>query len=202
MELKVTMGKKGKLTVSEQVFGIDFNESLIHQVVTTYQANARSGNSAQKTRSEVRGGGAKPWKQKGTGRARAGTIRSPIWRGGGVTFAKKPRDYSMKLNKKMYGAAMRSILSELYRQERLLITDVFEATSNKTQEMRAKLKDLAMENVLIITDVVDENLYLSTRNIPNVAVCDHVAIDPVGLLSYKNILITSSAIKLIEERLK
>jgi large subunit ribosomal protein L4 len=192
---------KKPIQLSETVFGQAFNESLIHQVVTAYLAGARQGTHAQKNRSAVRGGGKKPWRQKGTGRARAGTIRSPIWRKGGVTFAAQTQDYSQKANKKMYRSAMRSILSELIRQERLLLVDAFTVSSNKTRELLAKIKELKLKDVLIVTDSVDENLYLAARNLFNVDVRDVAAVDPVSLIGFSNVLMTVPAIKQFEENL-
>ncbi len=203
MELQVLGAKKKKLAVAEGVFDCKFNEPLVHQVVTAYLAAARAGTHAQKTRSEVRGGGAKPFRQKGSGRARAGTIRSPLWRKGGVIFAAKPRSYEQKVNKKMYRGAIRSILSELIRLERLVVVDTFEATTPKTKDLLSKLHELKLgENVLIITEAVDENLYLATRNLPAVEVCDVAAIDPVCLVGTEKILMTVPALKQIEELLK
>jgi large subunit ribosomal protein L4 len=174
---------------------------LIHQVVVAYMAAGRSGTKAQKTRDEVRGGGIKPWKQKGSGRARAGSIRSPIWRGGGVTFAAKPRDYSQKVNKKMYKGAIRSIFAELLRQDRLLLVENFSIPSNKTKDLIKKLKDLQLDHVLIITDQVDTNLYLASRNLEKVGVRDTSGVDPVSLISFDKILLTVPALKKIEEML-
>jgi large subunit ribosomal protein L4 len=190
------------LAVNENVFNCDYNEGLIHQVTVSFMAAARSGNSAQKTRSEVRGGGAKPWRQKGTGRARAGTIRSPIWRSGGVTFASKKRDYTKKVNKKMYRKAICSILSELCRQERLIVLKNFECESPKTKDLVTKLKTLGIDNALIVVSQVGENEYLSARNLTNVDVCDSVAVDPVSLLMHENVVITESAIKQLEGQLQ
>ena len=164
MELILTIpgqDDSGAVTVSDTTFGREFNESLVHQVVVAYLAGARAGTRAQKSRSEVRGGGRKPWKQKGTGRARSGTINSPIWRSGGVTFAAKPQDHSQKVNKKMYRGAIRSILSELVRQERLIVVESFSVEAPKTRELLGKLKDLDLTEVLIVTDTVDENLFLN-----------------------------------------
>src|SRR6056300_1638913 len=157
--------KKTDVQISESTFGKEFNETLVHQAVVTYLAGSRQGSHKQKTRSEVRGGGKKPFRQKGTGRARAGTIRSPIWRGGGVTFAAKPRDYSVKVNKKMYRGAMQSIFSELVRQDRLIVTEDFSVTAPKTKEVLQRLKDLNLNQVLVVVEEVDENLYLGARNI-------------------------------------
>ncbi|MCL9777127.1 50S ribosomal protein L4 [Vibrio methylphosphonaticus] len=189
------------LTVSETTFGRDFNEALVHQVVVAYAAGARQGTRAQKTRSEVSGGGAKPWRQKGTGRARAGTIRSPIWRTGGVTFAAKPQDHSQKVNKKMYRGAMKSILSELVRQERLVVVDNFSVEAPKTKELIAKLNELELSDVLIVTSEVDENLFLAARNLYKVDARDVAAIDPVSLIGFNKVLITADAVKQVEEML-
>ena len=189
------------LTVSETTFGRDFNEALVHQVVVAYAAGARQGTRAQKTRSEVSGGGAKPWRQKGTGRARAGTIRSPIWRTGGVTFAAKPQNHSQKVNKKMYRGAMKSILSELVRQERLIVVDNFSVEAPKTKDLVAKLKDLELNDVLIVTSEVDENLFLAARNLYKVDARDVAGIDPVSLIAFDKVLITADAVKQVEEML-
>ncbi|MFC1237091.1 50S ribosomal protein L4 [Vibrio sp. DW001] len=189
------------LTVSETTFGREFNEALVHQVVVAFAAGARQGTRAQKTRSEVSGGGAKPWRQKGTGRARAGTIRSPIWRTGGVTFAAKPQDHSQKVNKKMYRGAMKSILSELVRQERLIVVDNFSVEAPKTKELVAKLKELELNDVLIVTGEVDENLFLAARNLYKVDARDVTAIDPVSLIAFDKVLITAEAVKQVEEML-
>lgn len=197
MELKTNTG--AAVAVSDVAFGREFNESLVHQVVTAYLAGARQGTKAQKTRSEVAGGGAKPWRQKGTGRARAGTNSSPIWRSGGVTFAAKPRDFSQKVNKKMYRAAMQAILSELVRQERLIVADSFAVDTHKTKEFVAKLNDMKLENVLIISGDVDEKLYLAARNVPHVGVTEASAIDPVSLIAFENVLVTVDALKKLEE---
>ena len=189
------------LTVSETTFGRDFNEALVHQVVVAYAAGARQGTRAQKTRSEVSGGGAKPWRQKGTGRARAGTIRSPIWRTGGVTFAAKPQDHSQKVNKKMYRGAMKSILSELVRQERLIVVDNFSVEAPKTKELVAKLNELELSDVLIVTGEVDENLFLAARNLYKVDARDVAGIDPVSLIAFDKVLMTADAVKQVEEML-
>lgn len=203
MEVQVVGGKKKKLEVSEGIFDCKYNEALIHQVVTAYLAAARSGTQKQKTRSEVSGGGIKPWKQKGTGRARAGTIRSPLWRKGGVVFAAQPRSYEQKVNKKMYRGAIRSILSELIRADRLIIVDSFLVETPKTKEVLGKLNELKLgKSVLVIAEAVDENLYLATRNIPNVEVRDVAAIDPVCLVGNEHVVITVPALKQIEELLK
>ena len=189
------------LTVSETTFGREFNEALVHQVVVAYAAGARQGTRAQKTRSEVSGGGAKPWRQKGTGRARAGTIRSPIWRTGGVTFAAKPQDHSQKVNKKMYRGAMKSILSELIRQERLIVVDNFSVEAPKTKELVAKLKELELNDVLIVTGEVDENLFLAARNLYKVDARDVAGVDPVSLIAFDKVLMTADAVKQVEEML-
>ncbi|GAA3972517.1 50S ribosomal protein L4 [Allohahella marinimesophila] len=189
------------LAVSDQAFGREFNQDLVHQVVTAYLAGARQGSKAQKTRSDVSGGGKKPWRQKGTGRARAGTIRSPIWRGGGVTFAARPRDHSQKVNKKMYRAAMQAILSELVRQDRLLVVESVTPDTHKTKQFAEKLQNMGISNALIITEEVDEKLYLASRNIPRIYVCDAQGIDPVSLINCEKVVVTVSAIKKIEEML-
>jgi len=201
MELQLQGGGSGTVKVSDNAFGQDFREALVHQVVTACLASARAGTVQQKTRSQVRGGGTKPWRQKGTGRARAGTIRSPLWRGGGQVFAATPRDYAQKINRKMYRAAMCSILSELVRQERLLVVESFGVQAPKTRELAAKLKDLDLDNVLIVTEEPDDNLYLAARNLPRVAVCDAAGADPVSLVGFDKVLITSGALKQIEGRL-
>ncbi len=199
--MKLKMHGKGSVEVAEAAFGADFNEPLVHQVVTAYLAGSRAGTKAQKNRAAVRGGGAKPWRQKGTGRARAGTIRSPIWVGGGRTFAAKPRDHSQKVNKKMYRAALRSVLSELIRQDRLVVVESLEIEAPKTKLLATKLKDLDLDNVLVLNEAFDEKLFLAARNLPNVGICDAAAIDPVVLIRFEKVLITLPALKLIEERL-
>jgi large subunit ribosomal protein L4 len=205
MELNLALpGKKtGKETVSlsDESFDKAYNEPLVHQTVVTYMAGARQGSVKQKTRSEVRGGGRKPWRQKGTGRARAGTIRSPIWRGGGVTFAARPADHSKKLNKKMYRGAMQCILSELIRNGRLFVVNEFQLGSHKTQELVNKLKEFELDNVLIISEEVEKNLYLAARNLHKVDALDVTGIDPVSLIGFENVLITVSALKKVEEML-
>jgi large subunit ribosomal protein L4 len=193
------IGAKNGVDVSDTAFGREFNEALVHQVVVSYMAGARQGTKAQKTRSEVNGGGRKPFRQKGTGRARAGTIRSPIWRGGGVTFAAKPRDHSKKVNKKMYHGAMQAILSELVRQERLMVVEDFAIEEPKTKAFSAKLKELELTNVLIVVEEVDENLYLGCRNIHNVDVIDVQGVNPVNLIGFKKVLFTVGALKKAEE---
>ena len=189
------------LTVSESTFGLAFNEALVHQVLVAYKAGARQGTKAQKTRAEVSGGGAKPWRQKGTGRARAGTIRSPIWRTGGQTFAAKTRDHSKKVNKKMYRGAMKSILSELVRQERFMVVEDFNVDAPKTKQLKQKLQSLDLNNVLIVKSQIDENLFLAARNLHKVDVCDVTAMNPESLITFDNVLITADAVKKIEEML-
>ncbi|MCG6200244.1 50S ribosomal protein L4 [Psychromonas antarctica] len=200
MEL-VLKDAQSALEVSDATFGREFNEALVHQVVVAYAAGARQGTRAQKTRSDVRGGGKKPWRQKGTGRARAGTIRSPIWVGGGVTFAARPQDHSQKVNKKMYRGAVKSILSELVRQDRLIVVENFSVEAPKTQELKAKLKDMGLKDVLIITEELDENLFLAARNLYKVDVRDVQGIDPVSLIAFDKVLVTAAAVKKIEESL-
>ena len=190
---------KDKLAVSDDVFGRVFNEGLVHQAVVSYLAGARSGTRAQKSRSAVRGGGAKPWRQKGTGRARAGTIRSPIWRSGGKTFAATPQDHSVKLNRKMYRAAIRSILSELLRQDRLLVVEDIKVDAPKTKSLVAKLADLDLDSVTIVTETGDENLYLSARNLSKVGVTDVAGVSPVDLVGAEKVLMTVVAVRAIEE---
>jgi large subunit ribosomal protein L4 len=189
------------LQVSDEVFGADFKETLIHQVVTAYMSAARAGTKAQKNRSAVRGGGAKPFRQKGTGRARAGTSSSPIWRSGGKNFAASPRNYAQKVNRKMFRGAIRSILSELNRQERLLVVDQIAVSAPKTKELVGKLKELELSDVLIIAADPDENLYLASRNLYGVDVCGVNEIDPVSLIAYEKVLVTEEAVKKLEERL-
>lgn len=201
MELMLRhIGKKkaGKLKVSDAVFAQPFNEPLVHQVLTAFLAGARAGTKAQKNRSDVRGGGRKPWRQKGLGRARHGSIRSPLWRGGGVTFAARPRDFSKKVNRKMYRGAMRSILSELVRQNRLSCIDSFDVAEPRTGKAREILSDLGFQNVLIITDEVTNNTYLATRNIPLVNVVDTMEINPRALVGSENVLLTKAAVEKIE----
>jgi large subunit ribosomal protein L4 len=199
--MKLKMHGSGTVDVAESAFGAKFNEALVHQVVTAFLAGGRAGTKAQKTRSEVSGGGAKPWRQKGTGRARAGTIRSPIFTGGGRTFAAKPRDHGQKVNKKMYRSAMRAVFSELVRQDRLIITDSIEMKAPKTKELAGKLKDLGLDNVLIVNEAFDEKVFLSARNLKDVGICDAAAVDPVVLLRFEKVLITLPALKLVEGRL-
>ena len=191
----------GRLEVSDQVFGADYKPSLIHQVVTAYLAGGRSGTKAQKSRSAVSGGGAKPFRQKGTGRARAGTSRSPIWRGGGVTFAGQPRNYSQKVNRKMYQGAVRSILSELARQERLVVVSELKLSAPKTKELIALLKGLDVKDVLLISEKDDMNLFLAARNLPGVDAFSAAELDPVSMIAFDKVVVTEAAIKQIEERL-
>lgn len=199
--MKLKMQGSGTVEVADSAFSADFNEPLVHQVVTAFLAGGRAGTKAQKTRAEVRGGGAKPWRQKGTGRARAGTIRSPIWVGGGRTFAAKPRDHSQKVNRKMYASAMRSILSELIRQDRLVVTESIEMKAPKTKELATLLNGLGLDSVLIVNEAFDEKVFLSARNLANVGICDAASVDPVVLMRFEKVLMTLPALKLIEERL-
>ena len=191
----------GTVAVSDANFAREYNEALVHQVVTAYLSGARQGTRAQKTRSEVAGGGKKPWRQKGTGRARAGTIRSPIWRSGGVTFAAKPQDHSQKVNRKMYRAAMRSILSELARTDRLMIVETLDVEQPKTKLLVETLKGYGVDNVLIVADSVDKNLYLASRNLHKVDVRDVEGTDPLSLIAYDKVMITVDAVKKFEEAL-
>lgn len=203
MELNIATpeGSKGTVSVSELTFGKEFNQDLVHQAVVAYMAGARQGSKAQKNRADVSGGGKKPWRQKGTGRARAGTIRSPIWRSGGVTFAARPRDYDQKLNKKMYRAAMRCIFSELARQERLIVVEAFDLALPKTKELVQKLSQFDLSDVLIVTEEVGENLVLAARNLHKVDVRDVQGLDPVSLIRFEKVVVTVSALKKIEETL-
>lgn len=187
------------IDVSDTAFGRQFNEALVHQVVVSFMAGGRQGTRAQKTRSEVNGGGRKPFRQKGTGRARAGTIRSPIWRGGGATFAAKPQDHSKKVNKKMYRGAMQAILSELVRQDRLILIEDFSVDAPKTKEVAAKLKALELSNVLVVVEEVDDNLFLGSRNLRNVDVIDVQGVNPVNLIAAEKVLFTVGALKKTEE---
>ena len=189
----------GTVEVSDNTFGREYHEDLVHQVVVAYLAGARQGTRAQKTRSDVSGGGAKPWRQKGTGRARAGTIRSPIWRTGGVTFAARPQDHSHKVNRKMYRAAMRTILSELARQERLIVVESFDLAEPKTKLLVAKLAEFDLAGALIVTEDVSSNLYLSSRNLHKVEVLDVSGCDPVSLVSSEKVIITVEALKKFDE---
>jgi len=197
MKLATAGGKE--IQVSEATFGREFSEALVHQVVTAYLAGARSGTKAQKNRSAVRGGGKKPWRQKGTGRARVGTIRSPIWVGGGRTFAAQPRDHGQKVNRKMYRGALQAILSELVRQERLVVVDEFAVTEPKTKQLLAQLGEFGFDKGLIVTGEVDDKLYLASRNLPGVHVVDVAGIDPVSLVSADRVLMTVEAIDKIQE---
>ena len=201
MKVKVT-GGSGTLELADATFGAAFNESLVHQVVTAHLAAARAGTKAQKTRSEVSGSGKKPWKQKGTGRARVGSIRSPIWVGGGRTFAARPRSFEQKVNRKMYRGAMRSVLSELLRQERLVVTSELGVSAAKTKELRGKLEKLGFTKGLVIVEAFDMKLWLAARNLPNVAVLEAQLIDPVSLVGADKVVITAAALKIVEERLK
>ena len=199
--MDLTTHNGSALQVSDQVFGADYNEALIHQVVKAYFNTARAGTKAQKNRTAVRGGGAKPWRQKGTGRARAGTSSSPIWRSGGVTFAAVPRNYEQKVNRKMYRGAMRASLSELLRQERLIIVDDLSISAPKTKELLGKLGEMNITDCLIIVEDLDENLILAARNVYGIDVRDNTDIDPASLIAYDNVVMTSAALKKIEERL-
>jgi large subunit ribosomal protein L4 len=201
MKLKLVGGTGSALQVSDETFGREFNESLVHQVVTAYMAGGRAGTKAQKSKAEVRGGGKKPHAQKGTGQARAGSSRSPLWVGGGVTFAAKPRDFSQKVNRKMYRGALRSMLSELVRQERLLVVETLHLDAPKTKLLAAKLKDWSLENVLIVVDTMDEKLELASRNLPYVNVVTAAGVDPVSLVRHDKVLVTVGAVKQLEERL-
>jgi large subunit ribosomal protein L4 len=204
MELNIAKpgsGAAGTVQVSDVTFGRDYNEDLVHQVVTAYMAAGRQGTRGQKTRAEVSGGGKKPWRQKGTGRARAGTIRSPLWRGGGVIFAAKPQDHSQKVNKKMYRAALQVILSELARDERLVVVESFSVDQPKTKSLIKALGEYGLQDVLIVSDEVSENLYLASRNLHKVDVRDVHGVDPVSLVAFDKVLITVPALKKFEEML-
>jgi len=198
MDLQLHNSKE-KITVSDAVFAADYKESLVHQLVTAYMAAGRAGTKAQKNRAAVSGGGAKPWRQKGTGRARAGTIRSPIWRSGGVTFAAQPRDYTQKVNRKMYRSGIRSILSELARQDRLVVVEDITVDAPKTKQLLGKLADLGVSKTLIVTETGDEKLYLSARNLPQVEVSDVAGLSPVNLVRYEHVVVTVGAVRAIEE---
>lgn len=200
MKLNIA-GSSDTVQVADDIFTKKFNEDLIHQIVQAYRAGGCSGNRAQKSRSEVRGGGIKPRPQKGSGRARAGTIRSPIWRGGGVTFAAKQRDFSQKINKKMYSGAICSILSELVRQDRIMLVNDFIVTSQKTRDFTKKLSEMGLKKVLIVVDNIEPNLYLAARNLTTVDVCDVNGINPVNLIGFEKVLFTIPALKKVEERL-
>ena len=199
MNLKTVSGSA--IELSDVAFGKEFNEALVHQVVTAYLAGGRQGSKAQKSRAEVSGGGKKPFKQKGTGRARAGSIRSPIWRGGGKTFAARPQDWSQKVNRKMYRGAMQCILAELVRQDRLVLVEEISVTAPKTKELLGKLNDLNASRALIVTDAVDENLYLAARNLPHVEVIDAVAVNPVSLIAFDKVVMSVNAAKKLEVEL-
>ena len=200
MDIAIHNTKK-TVSVSDDAFAASFNEALVHQLVVSYMSAGRAGTKAQKNRSDASGGGAKPWRQKGTGRARAGTIRSPIWRSGGVTFAATPRDFSQKLNKKMYRVGMRSLVSELVRQERLILIDKLGVTEPKTRLMQARLEELGVNDALVLTDGLDSAVYLAARNLPNVQVMDIAIVDPVSLIRQEKIVIDEAALKKLEERL-
>ncbi len=200
MKLNVHKEKTG-VTVDKALFGAEFNGPLVHQVVTAYMAGGRAGTKAQKTRGEVRGGGRKPWKQKGTGRARAGTIRSPLWRGGGVIFAAKPRSFEQKVNRKMYRGALASILSELNRQERLIVVKDLTVKAPKTKLLAGELAALKVDDVLLVTHEANRNLYLAARNLPTVDVCQVEEVDPVALVAREKLVITVDALKRLQERL-
>jgi large subunit ribosomal protein L4 len=201
MKVKL-QGSSGTLELADATFGAALNEPLVHQVVTAYLAGARAGTKAQKTRAEVSGSGKKPWKQKGTGRARVGSVRSPIWVGGGRAFAAKPRSFEQKVNRKMYRGAMRSVLSELLRQDRLLVTPELTLSAAKTKELHGKLEKLGFATGVIIVEAFDMKLWLAARNLPNVAVLEAGAIDPVSLVGAERVVITAAALKIVEERLK
>ena len=201
-QLKQQDGQAATVAASDRVFAADFNEALVHQVVVAYMAGGRAGTRAQKTRSEVRGGGSKPWRQKGTGRARAGTIRSPLWRGGGVTFAAKPRNHEQKVNRKMYRGAMRSILSELARQDRILVVDNIRTDEPKTRAMVAWLAELELSGrVLIVHDQMNQNLYLASRNLPYIEVLDVIGLNPVDLIGADKVVFSRDALEKVGERL-
>lgn len=199
MDINIAGQASAKVEVSDATFGKEFNEALVHQVVNAFLAGGRQGSRAQKSRSDVAGGGKKPWRQKGTGRARAGTIRSPIWVGGGKTFAARPQDWSQKVNRKMYRGAMKSILSELVRQGRLIVVEGLGIEQPKTKAFLSKMKELDVSNALIVSDDVDSNLYLSARNVPHVEVSDVAGINPVSLVAYEKVVITVAALKQLEE---
>jgi large subunit ribosomal protein L4 len=201
MKLKMVSGA-AELQVSEATFGHEFNESLVHQVITAYRAAGRSGTKAQKSRAEVSGGGKKPWSQKGTGQARAGSNRSPIWVGGGKTFAAKPRSFEQKVNRKMYRGALRSMLSELARTERLVVTDALALEAPKTKLLAGQLKAWSLESVLIVVEATDEKLFLAARNLPHVEVIEASALNPLSLARHAKVLMTVGAVKMLEERLQ
>ncbi len=197
-----TKDTQSKIAINPAVFDCEFNQGLVHQAVVTFMNNARSGNSAQKTRSEVRGGGKKPWNQKGTGRARAGTIRSPLWRSGGVVFAAKKRDYSQKLNKKMYKAALRCIISELYRTGNLIIVSDFQCATLKTKDFLKKMNEFELNDALVVMSEIGESEYLASRNLVEYDVCDFESLNPVSLLRYEKVVMTEDVIRKIEEQLQ
>lgn len=199
--MKITTANKKSIEVSDDTFSAPFNEALVHQVVNAVLSGARSGTKAQKNRSQVSGGGAKPWRQKGTGRARAGTIRSPIWVGGGRAFAARPRNFSQKVNKKMYKAAMRSVLSELLREERLVVIDKYDIQQPKTKEFKKLIEKLETDSALIVNDKFDENLFLSSRNVKNTEYSDVSSINPVSLMKFEKVIMNVESLKIIEERL-
>lgn len=199
MDLNVQGGSS--IQVSDAVFGADYKEALVHQVVVAYMAGARSGSKAQKTRSEVRGGGKKPFRQKGTGSARQGTVRSPLFRTGGVTFAARPRNHEQKVNRKMYRGALRAILSELVRQDRLVVVDQISVAAPKTKELVAKLKDVGVDDALVVTETFDENLMLASRNLYHVDVRALNELDPISLIGFDKVVITTGALKVLEEKL-
>jgi large subunit ribosomal protein L4 len=201
MKLKMVNGA-GELQVSEAAFGHEFNAALVHQVVTAYRAAGRAGTKAQKSRAEVRGGGKKPWSQKGTGQARAGSIRSPIWVGGGRTFAAKPRSFEQKVNRKMYRGAIRAMLSELARTERLVVTEALALDAPKTRLLAGQLKSWSLGSVLIVVEALDEKLFLAARNLPHVEVIEVAALNPLSLARHDHVLMTVGAVKMIEERLQ
>jgi len=202
MATKLKLVNGSELQVSEAAFGQKFNETLVHQILTAYRNAGRAGTKAQKTRAEVRGGGKKPWSQKGTGQARAGSNRSPIWVGGGKTFAAKPRSFEQKVNRKMYRGAIRSMLSELARTDRLVVTDGIALEAPKTKLLASQLKSWSLESVLIVVEATDEKLFLASRNLPHVEVIEVSALNPLALASYDKVLMTVGAVKLIEERLQ
>ena len=199
--MKITTANKKSIEVSDNTFSAPFNEALVHQVVNAVLSGARSGSKAQKNRSQASGGGAKPWRQKGTGRARAGTIRSPIWVGGGRAFAARPRDFSQKVNKKMFKAAMRSVLSELLREDRLVVLDKFDIKQPKTKEFKKLIEKLRVDSALIVNDKFDENLFLSSRNLKNMEYSDVSSINPLSLMKYEKVIMNVESLKAIEERL-
>jgi len=197
----IIQNSKDKVSVSDDAFAAEYNETLVHQLVVSYMSGARAGTKAQKNRAAASGGGAKPWRQKGTGRARAGTIRSPIWRSGGVTFAASPRDYSKKLNKKMYRVGMRSLVSELIRQQRMILISELGVSEAKTKVMNTRLNEIGVNDALILTDGLDSTVYLAARNIPNIQVMDVAIVDPLSLVQQEHVVIDQAALKKLEERL-